>query len=259
MANGIEVRQSFTLNLPADVAVCVLASLFRFPSLHETRRVGDRIRRPALALGRPRPRGAHGRVGRRDRRRHSGPSHLLEDHGRSRHPSRRAGRIPAGDGGPRHGRRDPSRLRGSGGQSRRHAREALRRGARRSRCARTCGVSRGSSRAERSRRRTGSRPGDSTKRSRSAMKCPCPRRLRTRCGRESRLLDGKNRRHRRGRSGASDPQSPGRDHPRHVHRDLRLGPPPLRRLRAGDEEGRHPRPRVHGRGRRGRLRRRQPP
>ena len=37
--------------------------------------------------------------------------------------------------------------------------------------------------------------------------------------------------------------------------DLRLGPAPLQRLHADDEEGRHPRPRVHGRSRRGRARR----
>ena len=39
----------------------------------------------------------------------------------------------------------------------------------------------------------------------------------------------------------------------HADRDLRLGPAPLRRLHPDDGEGRHPRPRVHGRGRRGRA------
>ena len=37
------------------------------------------------------------------------------------------------------------------------------------------------------------------------------------------------------------------------HRDLRLGPAPLQRLHPDHEAGRHPRPRVHGRGRRGRA------
>ena len=36
-------------------------------------------------------------------------------------------------------------------------------------------------------------------------------------------------------------------------RDLRFGPAPVRRLHADDEDGRHPRARVHGRGGRGRL------
>ena len=55
-----------------------------------------------------------------------------------------------------------------------------------------------------------------------------------------------------------DPQRPRRDREDHVDRDLRLGPAPLRRLHPDDEEGRHPRPRVHGRGRRDRPRRREP-
>ena len=40
-----------------------------------------------------------------------------------------------------------------------------------------------------------------------------------------------------------------------LDRDLRLRPAPLRRLHPDDEARRHPRPRVHGRGRRGRARR----
>ena len=32
------------------------------------------------------------------------------------------------------------------------------------------------------------------------------------------------------------------DHQDHLDRDLRLGPPPLRRLHPGDARGRHPRP-----------------
>ena len=54
-----------------------------------------------------------------------------------------------------------------------------------------------------------------------------------------------------------DPQRPRRDREDHLDGDLRLGPAPLRRLRPDDEEGRHPRPRVHGRGRRDRPRRRR--
>ena len=41
----------------------------------------------------------------------------------------------------------------------------------------------------------------------------------------------------------------------HLHRHLRLGPAPLRRLHADDGGGRRARPRVHGRGGRGRDRR----
>ncbi len=52
-----------------------------------------------------------------------------------------------------------------------------------------------------------------------------------------------------------DPEPAGRDRQDHVHRDLRLRPPPLQRLHAVDAEGRHPRPRVHGRSGRGRTRR----
>jgi uncharacterized membrane protein len=37
----------------------------------------------------------------------------------------------------------------------------------------------------------------------------------------------------------------------HRDRDLRLGPAPVRGVHSGDDERRHPRPRVHGRGRRG--------
>jgi uncharacterized membrane protein len=44
----------------------------------------------------------------------------------------------------------------------------------------------------------------------------------------------------------------------HLDRHLRLRPAPLRRLHPDDEEGRHPRPRVHGRGGRGRPRGQEP-
>ena len=44
-----------------------------------------------------------------------------------------------------------------------------------------------------------------------------------------------------------------RDHPGHLDRDLRLGPPPLRRLYPDHAQGRHPRPRIHGRGGRDRA------
>ena len=62
----------------------------------------------------------------------------------------------------------------------------------------------------------------------------------------------------RGRSRPADPQSARRDRPDHVDGDLRLGPAPLQRLHADDEEGRRPRPRVHGRGHGGRPRRQEP-
>ena len=62
----------------------------------------------------------------------------------------------------------------------------------------------------------------------------------------------------RERPGPEDPQRPRRDREDHVDGDLRLGPAPLRRLHPDDEEGRHPRARVHGRGRRDRPRRREP-
>ena len=39
----------------------------------------------------------------------------------------------------------------------------------------------------------------------------------------------------------------------HLDGDLRLGPAPLQRVHPDDGEGRHPRPRVHGRGRRDRA------
>ena len=66
--------------------------------------------------------------------------------------------------------------------------------------------------------------------------------------------------HRRGqrRPRPEDPQPPRRDREDHLDRDLRLGPAPLRRLHPDHGEGRHPRPRVHGRGRRGRPRRDEP-
>ena len=44
-----------------------------------------------------------------------------------------------------------------------------------------------------------------------------------------------------------------RDRPDHLDGDLRLRPAPLQRLHADDAVRRHPRPRVHGRGRRGRA------
>ena len=49
-----------------------------------------------------------------------------------------------------------------------------------------------------------------------------------------------------------DPQRPRRDRADHLDGDLRLRPAPLQRLHPDDGEGRHPRPRVHGRGGRGR-------
>ena len=59
--------------------------------------------------------------------------------------------------------------------------------------------------------------------------------------------------------GSDDPQSARRHHPRDVDRDLRLRPPSLQRLHPDDAGRRRPGPRVHGRGRRGRPRRRVAP
>ena len=56
----------------------------------------------------------------------------------------------------------------------------------------------------------------------------------------------------RERPGPEDPQRARRDREDHLDGDLRVGPAPLRRLHPDDEEGRHPRPRVHGRDRRDR-------
>ena len=67
--------------------------------------------------------------------------------------------------------------------------------------------------------------------------------------------EGTERRPRRTRPRPRDPQPARRDRPRHVDRDLRIGPAPDRRIHSDDEGGRHPRPRVHGRGRRDRPRR----
>ena len=53
--------------------------------------------------------------------------------------------------------------------------------------------------------------------------------------------------------GSRDPQSARRDRQGHADRDLRLRPAHLRRLHPDDAAGRHPGPRVHGRGRRGRA------
>src|SRR5918992_2586489 len=63
-----------------------------------------------------------------------------------------------------------------------------------------------------------------------------------------------------GRDGprSRDPQSPRRHRAHHLDGDLRLRYPSLRRLHPHAQEGRHPRPRVHGRGGGGRPRRRQP-
>ena len=58
----------------------------------------------------------------------------------------------------------------------------------------------------------------------------------------------------RGRARPQDPQLARRHRADHVHRDLRLGPAPLQRLRPHHGEGRHPGPRVHGRGGGGRGR-----
>ncbi|CAA9537165.1 MAG: Threonine dehydrogenase and related Zn-dependent dehydrogenases, partial [uncultured Sphingomonadaceae bacterium] len=53
-------------------------------------------------------------------------------------------------------------------------------------------------------------------------------------------------------SRSRDRQPARRDHQDHLHRDLRVGPPPLRRLHPDDAAGRHPGPREYGRGGRGR-------
>ena len=80
-----------------------------------------------------------------------------------------------------------------------------------------------------------------------------PRRPRgAEAGHEGHLLDGQAERAGPGRPGSADPEPARRDRRGHVDGDLRLGPAPVQRLHADDEEGRHPRPRVHGRGRRGR-------
>ena len=63
---------------------------------------------------------------------------------------------------------------------------------------------------------------------------------------------------RRAGAGPADPQPARRDRQGHGHRDLRLRPAPLRRLHPDHGARRHPRPRVHGRGRRGRPRQRSP-
>ena len=63
---------------------------------------------------------------------------------------------------------------------------------------------------------------------------------------------GKKKVQRRGRAGSEDPELARRHRADHLDGDLRLRPSPLQRLHAHDGEGRHPRPRVHGRGRRGR-------
>ena len=69
---------------------------------------------------------------------------------------------------------------------------------------------------------------------------------------------GTERRARRARSRSEDHQSARRDRQGHPDGDLRLRPAPLRRLHPDDEARRHPRPRVHGRGRRGRPRQPEP-
>ena len=75
---------------------------------------------------------------------------------------------------------------------------------------------------------------------------------------EGDLLDGQEDGRSARRPGPEDPESARRDRAHHLDRDLRLGPPPLQRLHADDEEGRRPRPRVHGRGDGGRPRRQEP-
>ena len=60
------------------------------------------------------------------------------------------------------------------------------------------------------------------------------------------------------RSRPEDPQRPRRDRQGHLDGDLRLRSAPLQRLHADHGEGRHPRPRVHGRGGRGRPGREEP-
>ena len=57
---------------------------------------------------------------------------------------------------------------------------------------------------------------------------------------------------RRAGARSADPQPARRHRQGHGDRDLRLRPAPLRRLHPDDGARRHPRPRVHGRGRRGR-------
>ena len=69
---------------------------------------------------------------------------------------------------------------------------------------------------------------------------------------ESRLLVRQRGHPRRDASPTRDPQPARRHRQGHRDRDLRLRPAPLRRLHPDDAEGRHPRPRVHGRSGRGR-------
>ncbi|CAA9295043.1 MAG: Threonine dehydrogenase and related Zn-dependent dehydrogenases, partial [uncultured Gemmatimonadaceae bacterium] len=59
-------------------------------------------------------------------------------------------------------------------------------------------------------------------------------------------------------AGPADPESARLHREDHEHRDLRLRPAPLQRLHPDDGEGRHPRPRVHGRGGGGGARREEP-
>ena len=73
-----------------------------------------------------------------------------------------------------------------------------------------------------------------------------------RSGDEGQLLDLPQ--HRRGPRGPrpEDPERPRRHRQDHLDGDLWFGSPPRRRLRPDHAERRHPRPRVHGRGRRDR-------
>ncbi|CAA9494543.1 MAG: Threonine dehydrogenase and related Zn-dependent dehydrogenases, partial [uncultured Solirubrobacteraceae bacterium] len=75
---------------------------------------------------------------------------------------------------------------------------------------------------------------------------------------ESHRLVGPQQGRGRERARSEDPQRARRDREDLVDGDLRLGPAPLRRLHPGDAQGRHPRPRVHGRDRRDRQGRVEP-
>ena len=168
---------------------------------------------------------------------------------RDRHVRRRAGRPRDGD--PRRPRsvaasrrRQAHRHRAAGqGQGRAAALQAARR-------------DRARSRARTARRRASASSASSSSGPRSRWPTPSSRR---RVCDEGERVVGPQHRPGRERPGSEDPQRPRRDRADHVDGDLRLGPAPLRRLRPDDGEGRHPRARVHGRGRRGRPRRVEPP
>ena len=213
------------------------------------------------------PLGLTRRVGRRDRQRQAGRGDRLAVAAGLGRGHGRVGPLHPGPRRPRDRGAGDAEVRPAGRQARRLRSRRCSARSRASRSAPTCGGSSSSSRPARSPRSRASRAGgrepiladaDGTWRARRSALCAA-----------SRAARGSPTNHWRSTMKAvcwngvrdvrvetvpdpHDHQPARRDHPGHVHRHLRVGPAPVRRVHPDHEGRRHPRPRVHGRGGRGR-------